>query len=100
MVNAITMEPRTIKRGCEAAALGVPVQSVLHLIDIIGQSCDQGGGSKTVKLRIGKSLYMIKHRLTKPAANPVLAFCCKKLGGDTDSQTCACHKDQNQKSSG
>ena len=56
------------------------VQSVLHLIDIIGQSCDQGGGSKTVKLRIGKSLYMIKHRLTKLCGKSRTCFCCEKTG--------------------
>ena len=40
---------------------------------------------------------MIKHRLTKFCGKSCTCFCCKKLGGDADSQTCACHKDQNQK---
>ena len=78
MVNAITMEPRTIKRAAKQQPES-HVQSVLHLIDIIGQSCDQGGGSKTVKLRIGKVPVHDQTQIDEALRQILYLLCCKKL---------------------
>ncbi len=63
------------------------VQTGLYLVDITGQSGDQGITADLVHSGIRKSQNMIKDRLSQFGRKTDAGFCRKELGGNTEGKT-------------